>query len=180
MAAAVAHVPVLPGLVTLEKYLRTSYSPDCDFVDGVVEERNLGEYPHSRLQILIGGWLLAHETEWHTRTLTEQRIRVSEKQVRIADLCLLRADAPREAVTVTPPLLCIEILSPEDRIARARKVLEDYRAMGVAMCWLIDPIYRSAYLHDAEGFRVAASTERLELPGTPVFLPLDDLFARLD
>lgn len=178
-AAAVAPIAV-PHLLTLEEYLRTSYKPDCDFVDGELEERNLGEYPYSKIQILIGGWLLAHDKEWGSDAVTEQRIRVAAGRVRIADICLLRADAPREDVTLTPPLLCIEILSPEDRISRASKVLEDYRAMGVPQSWLIDPYRRCAYVYDADGLRLLASTERLELAGTPVFLPLDDLFARLD
>jgi hypothetical protein len=30
-------------LVSVEEYFATSYRPDCDYVDGVIEERNLGE-----------------------------------------------------------------------------------------------------------------------------------------
>jgi len=37
-------------LVSVEEYLNTSYSPDCDYVDGEVLERNLGEREHSELQ----------------------------------------------------------------------------------------------------------------------------------
>ena len=37
-------------LVSLEEYLKTSYEPDCDYVDGVLEERNLGEWNHGDLQ----------------------------------------------------------------------------------------------------------------------------------
>src|ERR1051326_4137326 len=33
-------------LVTLEEYLNTAYSPDREYVDGVVVERNVGERPH--------------------------------------------------------------------------------------------------------------------------------------
>ena len=36
--------------VSVREYLSTSYRPDCDYVDGVVVERNLGEYDHARLQ----------------------------------------------------------------------------------------------------------------------------------
>ncbi len=32
----------LPSLVTMDEYMRTSYSPDCEYVDGVVMERNAG------------------------------------------------------------------------------------------------------------------------------------------
>ena len=33
--------------LSLEKYLRTDYEPDCDYVDGKLEERNTGEIEHS-------------------------------------------------------------------------------------------------------------------------------------
>lgn len=32
-----------PTLLSIEEYLRSSYHPDADFVDGEIEERNLGE-----------------------------------------------------------------------------------------------------------------------------------------
>jgi hypothetical protein len=32
-----------PLPISVSEYLHTSYRPDCDYVDGVVEERNLGE-----------------------------------------------------------------------------------------------------------------------------------------
>jgi hypothetical protein len=42
------------SLVSVHEYLSTSYRPDCDYVDGVVLERNLGETDHSLLQMEIG------------------------------------------------------------------------------------------------------------------------------
>jgi hypothetical protein len=38
------------ALIPVEEYLRTVYRPDCDYVDGEVLERNLGELDHSDLQ----------------------------------------------------------------------------------------------------------------------------------
>jgi Uma2 family endonuclease len=166
-------------LVSLATYLQSSYSPDCDFVGGEVEKRSVGEYPHSKLLLRIGAWFVQHEREWRIDPLTEQRIRVSADQVRVCDLCVLRSDAPREAVTQTPPLLCIEILSAEDRIPRTELVLADYRQMGVAHIWMIDPIRRTAYTFDTKGLHLVP-TARLEIAGTPIFLPLDDLFSTLD
>lgn len=40
----------------------------------------------------------------------------------------------------TPPLIVIEILSPEDRVSRYKERLEDYRRMGVPNIWVIDPM----------------------------------------
>ena len=33
-----------PVLVPVEEYLRTTYRPDCDYVDGEVLERNVGDF----------------------------------------------------------------------------------------------------------------------------------------
>ena len=58
-----------PALMTMEQYLRTSYSPDVDFVDGEIEERNVGESEHAELQWIIAGILYPVQREaWHHRT----------------------------------------------------------------------------------------------------------------
>ena len=38
-------------LIPVEVYLTSVYRPDCDYVDGEVLERNLGENDHGRLQV---------------------------------------------------------------------------------------------------------------------------------
>jgi hypothetical protein len=47
-------------LISVEDYLASAYEPDCDFVDGHIEERNVGELSHSRVQLKVGAYLLAH------------------------------------------------------------------------------------------------------------------------
>ncbi len=42
-----ATLPNPEELWTVREYLRTSWSPDREFVDGRIEERNLGEKDHS-------------------------------------------------------------------------------------------------------------------------------------
>ena len=37
-------------LVSIEDYLSTSYSPDREYIDGRIVERNLGEKTHSSIQ----------------------------------------------------------------------------------------------------------------------------------
>ena len=163
----------------MDEYLRTSYSPDVDFVEGQIEERHLGEYEHARLQALLSAFFVVNEKRWSVKIVVEQRIRVSARQVRICDIAVLRAEAPRESVTQTPPLLCIEVLSPEDRLSRAQTVLADYLAMGVEHLWLIDPLRRVAYTFDSKGLHFA-DPANLTVPNTPILLDLTDAFAALD
>ena len=166
-------------LISLEQYLRTSYKPDRDYVNGELEERNVGEFVHSRIQGRLAWWFTSHEEAWAVVLVTEQRITVSVNRARVCDVCLLRADAPREPVTVTPPVLCIEILSPEDRLPRATVVLEDYRRMGVENTWLIDPLRRVAYTLGPRGLELVQGN-RIEVPNSPIYLDLDEIFKVLD
>jgi Uma2 family endonuclease len=168
-----------PTLLSIDEYLRTSYHPDANFVDGEIEERNLGEYQHARLQALICSWFIGNEKAWSIQTVIEQRIRVTTSRVRIADIAVLRADAPREPVTTTPPLLCIEILSPEDRIPRARLILADYVTMGVPNIWLIDPQRHAAFTFNAAGLHDADPTD-LRVSNTPIHLDLTEAFAAIE
>jgi len=168
-----------PTLLSIEEYLRTSYHPDADYVDGEIEERILGEYEHGKIQ----GWIFQifnmNGKNWQTDPVVEQRIRVSPKRVRVCDVAILRVGAPRERVTLTPPLICVEVLSPEDRLSRAKLVLADYLAMGVQNLWLIDPVRRAAFTFDADGLHEADPTN-LTVPNTPIKLDLTEAFAALD
>ena len=53
--------------VTEQEYLRTSYEPDCDYLDGRVEERNVGEYEHSGVQGAILNIFFNHGAQWASR-----------------------------------------------------------------------------------------------------------------
>ena len=89
--------------IMIDEYLQTSYEPDCDFVDGEVQERNLGEFDHGKMQIALGIWFGTHEKGWNIHTISEMRIRVAPTRVRIADICLLSRSEPVEQVATRPP-----------------------------------------------------------------------------
>lgn len=167
------------AMTAMEQYLKTAYSPDADFVDGEIEERKLGEREHARLQALISAVFVEQEVQLDVVSCTEQRVLVAGERVRICDFTLLRSDAPFETVVITPPLLCIEIMSPEDRLSHATKVLEDYRAMGVPHIWLIDPQERLAYTFGSGGLQQQEDLI-LRAPGTDIAFDVNTLFANLD
>jgi Uma2 family endonuclease len=167
------------ALISIEEYLRTMYHPDCDFVDGHIEERNLGEYEHGVVQTEVARWFSNRGVEWNIRAITEQRTRVSEDRVRIPDITVIRRDAPREAVRFTPALLCIEVLSPEDRLSRTARIMDEYLQMGVPNLWIVDPIRRAAYTYGIDGLHQVAG-DRISIPGTLIFLDLPSIYAELD
>jgi len=166
--ATTTHLP-------LDQYLATSYHPDCDYIDGEIEERNLGEREHARLQTALILWLGPKVKAWNLEVLVEQRVRVSPQRVRVPDVCLVSLDAPYEKVIATPPFAVIEILSPEDRVARYNDRLEDYRRMGVANIWVADPMERRGFDWNA-GWQ---ERTRFEIANSPVYLDLAEIFATL-
>ncbi len=167
------------SLVPIEEYLASSYEPDCDYVDGVIEERNLGEWSHSRPQHLISRYLGNREREWNVLISVEQRIRVSPTRIRIPDVCIVPADREIEPVPTQPPLVCIEVLSPEDRWARMERRIEDFLAMGVERVWVFDPEERRVFDCSRTGYHEVIG-DLLELPGTPICIRLSELMADLD
>jgi Uma2 family endonuclease len=135
-------------LVPVEEYLSTDYSPDCDYVDGVLEDRNLGERDHSLLQAALIAWFYARRKELGIQVFPEQRIRVSGSRYRVPDVCVT-IGLPDEQIFTTPPFLCIEILSPEDRMPRVLAKVADFLQLGVPFVWVIDPRKRTATVYTA-------------------------------
>jgi Uma2 family endonuclease len=155
-------------LVSVEEYLSTVYEPDCDYVDGVLEERNLGERDHSRLQALLIAYFFQREKQLSVQVLPEQRVQVSATRFRVPDLTLVAASI-REQIITTAPLLCVEILSPEDRMNRVVRRAQEYIGMGVPDVWIIDPETRHCYsytkagLHESPGGILTSTDGRITL-----------------
>ena len=84
---------ISPGLISMEEYLHTSYRPDCDFVDGVFEERNVGDMWHSLLQAELAFWFGSRRRKWKIRAMTGVRTRVSASRVRRPDVGVAYDDA---------------------------------------------------------------------------------------
>ena len=125
--------------VSVEVYLRSSYEPDAEYVDGEIEERPVGENDHSAWQNAIGLWFNLHAQEWRIRVRPELRIQVAPTRFRVPDVTVLDRAQPAEQIITHPPLGVFEILSPEDRMQRLLRKLEDYSVMGIPEIWVIDP-----------------------------------------
>lgn len=160
--------------LSLEEYLNTDYEPDCDYVDGVLEERNVGKKKHSRTQVRLAAWLVAREHQYGYETVAEQRVKVAGTRVRIPDICLLAAGDDDE-VTQNPPLLCIEVLSPDDRWNRVELRLRDYLAFGVPTIWVIDPYSRKGWVGTQNTEITEAGDGVLRCADLNLELPLSDI-----
>jgi Uma2 family endonuclease len=165
-------------LVPVSEYLRTTYRPDCDYIDGEVRERNVGERPHTQLQIILGAIFREHRQDWHVIAMGDQRVQTSAENYRVADLCVIRESDPYELIVVTPPLLCVEILSRNDSLDELQERVNDYARMGVENIWAINPWKRLAYYATVRGFSQPEDGV-LRIPGTPIEISLIEIFAEL-
>jgi Uma2 family endonuclease len=166
-------------LIPVEEYLNTTYRPDCDYVDGELQERNVGERPHAAVQTILAIIFNANRRAWGIVCFTELRVQISARRFRIPDVSVLRRSDPVDAIVHAAPLICIEVLSPRDTLSGMQERVDDYIRMGVEHIWVIDPISRHAYIATSEGFRQPGSGE-FTVPGTPIRIALAEVFAELD
>jgi Uma2 family endonuclease len=89
----------------------------------------------------------------------------------IPDICVILGPRPPEKVFDKPPLIWIEILSPEDRPIRVNAKIRELREFGVPNIWAIDPETFEAEIHTPQG---SSKLEDgiLRVPGTPIEAPL--------
>jgi len=137
--------------VPLDEYLNTSYSPDCEYIDGEIVERNVGEWDHARLQGLLIGYFLRLEKKLGLLVVPEQRVQVKARRFRVPDVTVVLGPRPEGGIITKPPFLCIEVLSPEDRLTQVRTKVADYLDFGVPYVWVIDPVTKLATIYTAEG-----------------------------
>ena len=166
--ATALHIP-------LHEYLGTSFRPDREYVDGEVRERNVGKYEHARVQALLAAWFNQHERDWQVQVVTEQRVQVSPTRVRIPDVTLLPL-RPQPDVITDPPVLVIEILSPDDSYSDTQERAQDYRAMGVETVWIIDPKTRSGRMCSGAEW---VESPRLAVKRTALYVNLPEIFSQL-
>jgi len=171
--------PNLEELWTVREYLRTSWSPDREFVDGRIEERNLGEKEHSIIQGYLTFLFNLKKQEWEVRVFPELRTQTQARRFRVPDVLVVRSGEKFDRYVTQPPLIAIEILSPEDTLRDIQTKAAEYRAFGIEHIWIIDPEPLIAYRYADGGLEEVHSGE-LTVPGTPIRVALSEMFAELD
>ena len=165
-------------LVSVEEYLGTDYSPDCDYVEGKLQERNVGEKDHGKVQKALILYWGPREKELGIWVIAEQRLQAAPARFRVPDVCVVAGAEPGEQILTRPPVLCVEILSPEDRISRVQEKIDDYLRFGVRCVWVIDPKTRRGWMYTPDGIaEVRDGVLRAPLgEDRELTVPLGDLF----
>ena len=150
-----------------------------DLVDGVLEDRNVGEFDHAFLQRALLLALVKGERLGKYLVLQEIRMQVSPTRFRVPDTCIIPADELPKQIIRKPPLLCIEVLSPDDRFTRMRIRCNDYLKMGVPEIWVFDPQEKSATVFRGDTV-LEHRSGTLRVEGTSIELSLDEIFLAAD
>jgi Uma2 family endonuclease len=171
--------PNMEELWTIREYLRSTWSPDREFVDGRIEERNLGEKEHSLIQRYLTVLFYTKRVEWGVEVFPELRTQTQSRRFRVPDVLVTRAEDKFERYVTHPPLIAIEILSPEDSLAAMRSKAVEYREFGIENIWIIDPEARIVFRY-IDGRLEELHSSELTVPGTSIRVDLGELFAELD
>ena len=162
-----------PAYMSVDEYLHSDFEPDCDYVEGALEDRNVGKRPHSETQRAL--LFALHRPKDCVYAYPEQRLRLTSTRYRVPDVCVYLDSRPAEDIFAAPPFLCIEILSDEDRPGRLLRKLNDYVQFGVRHIWVLDPWSREAFVFENGTLRQVF--DELSTGDPRVRMPLDDAFA---
>ena len=166
-----AHVP-------LEIYLKSSYEPDAEYVDGVIEERPMGEWSHADWQAAILEFFRRQRIEWNIRAAAELRVQVSKNRFRVPDVTILDRNLPVEQIVTHAPIAVFEVLSPEDSLNRMMTKLADYESMGIKTILVLDP--KGSHFRFAAGRLEPLPVEPFNLPGSACRFDLSAIEKLLD
>ncbi len=153
-------------LITVSDYLAMSFDDgDREYVDGQIQENNVGELDHSAVQGAIQGYFYSRRKTLGLNAVTECRTKVSATRYRLPDVAVVLGARPRGRIIDVPPFLVVEVLSPEDRASRVEERIDDYLRFGVPWIWVIDPITgRGHVYHEGNRTPVTDGMYRTEDP----------------
>ena len=110
--------------------------------------------------------------------LLAQRVQVKPTRFRVPDVCVVWADDPDDPIVRRAPVLCIEILSKDDRMSAMHEKVDDYLAMGVQHVWLIDPSTRRAHDFTTDGMREPEGG-LLKVTNSNIVVPMEEIFRQV-
>jgi Uma2 family endonuclease len=188
---SVATELVQPNPMTLEEWADMDEDESGELVDGRLEEEEVPDHLHEA----VVAFLIRELGNWGSPRRaavfgSEHKLGLSKVRGRKPDVCMYPPGTRlgRGALSRTPPLLVIEVLSPRPRDVRRdrRDKLSEYARFGVKLYVLVDPEARlvevyelgadGRYVHDASW-----SEGKMTLPGCEALeIDLDALWAEAE
>ncbi|MDJ0662818.1 MAG: Uma2 family endonuclease [Crocosphaera sp.] len=121
-----------------------------ELVDGKLVVMNPPSFQHLLIAKFLEGYFdqLIREKSLPLLCFKEAGVRTGWRKSRISDLCIIEANIIQDllrqsAIVEIPPLLIVEIVSPESRTRDYRYKRSEYAALGVDEYWIVDPIHKT-------------------------------------
>ena len=111
--------------------------------------------PHGRaatnLILLLGAFLKGRGLGWVYADGVGYELLALPRTVRVPDVSFVRAERlPKEGIgpglLKLAPDLAVEVLSPSESASDLEEKLDDYRACGTPLLWVIDPVRRTVMI----------------------------------
>jgi Uma2 family endonuclease len=177
--AAITSTPLVTTEEYIARFVDGSEEPPCEYIDGVLLRKPMGTKKHSQVQVNIAA-LIRTQYKESLNPLTELTTRLREGRFYIPDISVEELSHPIEGRYPgpnDPVLLCVEIVSPPDRVGKLFAKCEEYHHWGVPYCWVIDPEHKVAWEYfpgDSEPRKVEEA-----ITAGPIHLELSEVFWRV-
>src|SRR5678815_1932235 len=110
---------VVATAIPVAEYLSTTYHPDCDYVDGQLQERNAGEMDHGDAQASCVVYVRTKCTGFWA--VTEVRVQLRPDRFRIPDVSIVRGGQTQDPYLYHPAVSSRrDSVAGRSRIAPAR------------------------------------------------------------
>lgn len=144
-----------------------------EYIDGRLVDRPIPTYPHGKAQVQLAGIFGAARKRYRLFPASEVHLRMPNNRVRIPDFAVFHPEEPAEGIPSIPPVLVVEIVSPDERHGELMRKLEEYREWGIRHIWAVDPALRTLTAYGEQGLQRRA---QLEAPEFGVSIAPADLF----
>ena len=161
-------------LISAEEYLRTTYKPACEYIDGLLRPKPMPTYKHGKMELRACN--LIDQLNAGFEAVPEQTVRLREGKYLVPDVAVQQIAKLQQPYPSEPIYLCIEVLSPEDRFSDTVAKCEDYHAWGVQFCWIVDPEKQRCWEYEF-GDRPRQISPSGQLTAGAIVVSISDLFA---
>ena len=161
-------------LVTVEEYLAISEKPYFEYLDGVLRQKAMPTYEHGMMEWRFLS--LINKPAAGFAACPELTVRLSETRFLVPDVGVQRRSELQRPYPTKPIFLCIEILSPDNRLAVTVAKCEEYHAWGVPFCWIVDPEDKRCWEYHA-GERPHEISDDGHLTAQELSLSVTNIFA---
>lgn len=159
-------------LISVDEYLRTSYEPACEYVDGELRPKAMGTKKHGKLQ----GKLFMLLEQRGLEVAVELTCKLSLTRYLIPDVGAAKKIA--DPYPSEPLLLCVEILSPDDRFSATLAKCEMYHEWGVPYCWILNPETRVGWEYHKSG-ELERRTANETMHAGEIEIPMSEVLANI-